>query len=273
MTTFSLPLLAEPADLAARLGAEDLAIIDMRGAENYEKGHIPSAVNINYARIVRADPPVGGLLPPPAQLGELLGSVGVSPGHHVVAYDDEGGGRASRLLWTLDVLGHERFSLLNGGLHAWVAEGHPLESGRVTPEPVDYPASLGRPERTADRDYILTRLGAADFAALDVRSPAEYRGEDVRAGRGGHIPGAVNLDWVNAIDQTRSLRFQPEPVLRNLLESRGITPDREVVVYCQTHHRSSHTYMVLRSLGYPRIRGYPGAWSEWGNDPATPVES
>ena len=95
----------------------------------------------------------------------------------------------------------------------------------------------------------------------------------MRAGRGGHIPGAVNLDWVNAIDQTRALRFQPESVLRDLLESRGITPDREVMVYCQTHHRSSHTYMVLRSLGYPRIRGYPGAWSEWGNDPATPVES
>jgi len=273
VTTTSLPLLAEPADLAAGLGAANLAIIDMRSAESYEKGHIPGAVNIGYAQIIRANPPVGGLLPEPARLGRVLGDAGISPAHHVVAYDDEGGGRASRLLWTLDVVGHEKFSLLNGGLQTWAAEGHPLESGRVTPEPADYPASYDHPERAADRDYILGRLEAPDFVALDVRSPAEYRGEDVRSARGGHIPGAVHLDWVNAIDQHRALRFQPEPVLRDLLESRGITPDREVVVYCQTHHRSSHTYMVLRSLGYSRIRGYPGAWSEWGNDPDTPVEN
>jgi thiosulfate/3-mercaptopyruvate sulfurtransferase len=124
----------------------------------------------------------------------------------------------------------------------------------------------------ADKSYILSRLGQADLALLDTRSPGEYRGLDVRAARGGHIPGAVNMNWTTAMDQARQLRFKADGELRALLEGLGVTPDKEVIVYCQTHHRSAHTYMVLKHLGYPRIRGYPGAWSEWGNDAALPVE-
>ena len=74
------------------------------------------------------------------------------------------------------------------------------------------------------------------------------------------------------MDPQRQLRLQPDPVLRQLLDARGVTPDKEVIVYCQTHHRSAHTYWVLRHLGYGRVRGYPGAWSEWGNDPDMPIE-
>ena len=96
---------------------------------------------------------------------------------------------------------------------------------------------------------------------------------DQRAARGGHIPGAVNLNWMDTMDPQRQLRLQPAPVLRQLLDLRGVTTDKEVIVYCQTHHRSAHTYWVLRYLGYPRVRGYPGAWSEWGNDPSVPVEA
>lgn len=272
MSTASLPLLAEPAELAAQLGREDLVVVDMRGTDNYNSGHIPGAVNISYASIIQSKPPVGGLLPDAHRLAQVLGQAGITPEQHLVAYDDEGGGRASRLLWTLDLVGHERFSLLNGGLHAWAAEGHPLDTETVSPTPTDYPVAINHPERLADQAFILSRLGDADFVPLDVRTPAEFHGEDVRSARGGHIPGAVNIDWVSAIDQRRALRFQPEKLLRDLFKQHGITPDREIVVYCQTHHRSSHTYMVLKSLGYPRVRGYPGAWSEWGNDPATPVE-
>lgn len=269
----TLPLLLEPTDLQQRLGEPDLLIVDLRSPESYAQGHIPGAVNLTYSAIIRAQPPVGGLLPSEAELGEALSAIGLTPDKAVVAYDDEGGGRAGRLLWTLEALGHEPRALLNGGLHAWADEQLPLESTPVDPQPGRYQARWQHPEVIADRDHIRSRLGDADFLPLDSRTPAEYRGLDIRAARGGHIPGAVNLNWLDAIDDEHSLRFKPDDQLRALLEAQGVTPDKEIVVYCQTHHRSSHTYMVLKHLGYPRVRGYPGAWSDWGNAPDTPIES
>lgn len=135
-----------------------------------------------------------------------------------------------------------------------------------------YEADIHNPEGIANKDYILSRLGQDDLALLDTRSPSEYAGLDVRAARGGHIPGAVNMNWTDAMDLGNHLRFKPDATLRDMLGNLGITPDKEVIVYCQTHHRSAHTYMVLKHLGYPLVRGYPGAWSEWGNDPHLPVE-
>lgn len=268
-----LTVLLEPEQLQALLDDPRLLIVDLRNPDAYLQGHVPGAVHLPYSALIRAAPPVGGLLPDAGQLGETLSGIGLTPERHVVAYDDEGGGRAGRLLWTLDALGHAHGSLLNGGIHAWVGEQRPLEAGPVTPTRSDYRAEFAHSEVVADKSHIRSRLGAADFVALDARGPAEYSGLDVRAARGGHIPGAVNIDWTEAIDRGRLLRFKPDAELRALLEARGVTPDKEVVAYCQTHHRSSHTYMVLKHLGYPRARGYPGAWSDWGNDPDTPIET
>ena len=214
-----------------------------------------------------------GLLPDEARLSEILSAAGLRPDVHVVAYDDEGNGRASRLLWTLDALGHFDYSLLNGGLVAWAAEGREVEAGVVEPSRSTYRAQLRNPDVLADKQYLLDHLDDDNTVVLDARSPAEYAGADVRAARGGHIPGAVNLDWTTAMDRDNNLRLQPPETLRALLKERGITPDKEVVTHCQTHHRSAHTFLVLRYLGYPSIRGYAGSWSEWGNDPDTPVEA
>ncbi len=273
-SALTLPRLVEPAALHACLTDPELLVVDLCDPTRYAAGHIPGAVQCAYADLVRAEPPAMGLLPTEEWLSRLLSGLGLTPKKTVVAYDNEGNGRACRLLWTLAVLGHEPAALLNGGLHAWALAGGPMEK-TSTRGPVHSPfqARILNPAAIADRDLILMRLGQPDLALLDVRSPAEYAGTDVRAARGGHIPGAVNLNWTDAMDVQRQSRFQPDPVLRRLLESRGVTPDKEVIVYCQTHHRSAHTYWVLRHLGYPRVRGYPGAWSEWGNDPELPVES
>jgi thiosulfate/3-mercaptopyruvate sulfurtransferase len=107
---------------------------------------------------------------------------------------------------------------------------------------------------------------------VDARSPPEYSGEKRLAQRGGHIPGAVNFDWINAMDMQNNLRLKPAEVLSQSLAGLGVTQDKEVIVYCQTHHRSAHTYIVLKSLGYTKIKGYPGSWSEWGNQGDTPIE-
>ncbi|UCE90010.1 MAG: sulfurtransferase [Pseudomonadota bacterium] len=266
-----LPLIIEPEALQALLESGRPLIVDLSQPETYIKHHVPGAVFLEYPWIVHRAPPVMGLLPDARQLSNVLGAVGLTPDTHVVAYDDEGGGRACRFLWTLDTVGHTRYSLLNGGTHAWVSEGHSVTDAIAVPRPVEYSAHLvERP--VADRRYILDHMEDPGVAILDTRSPEEYSGAKVYAQRGGHIPGAVNLEWTRAMDKTRNLRLRPADELHAMLAALGITPDKTVITHCQTHHRSAHTYIVLKSLGFKDVRGYPGSWSEWGNRSDTPVQ-
>lgn len=272
MSESLLPFLVEPDQLEQVLGTDSLVVVDVSDEPMYAQHHVPGAVNLPYRALIEARPPAMGLLPQDGRLSEIVSYLGVTPAAHVVAYDNEGNGRAARLLWTLDAIGHERSSLLNGGLQAWLYEGHPTEQAANRPN-----STAGTVTRQshviADKRYILDHLDDPDVVVLDVRSPGEYSGQDVRAARGGHIPGAVNLDWMRAIDRDHNLRLKPAAELREMLEAIGVTPDKDVIVHCQTHHRSAHTYAVLKSLGYPRVRGYDGSWSEWGNDPDVPIET
>jgi thiosulfate/3-mercaptopyruvate sulfurtransferase len=272
MTQPHLPLLVEADVLQAHLGEKKLLIVDLGKADTYMKGHIPGAVFLDYSRIVRAEQPVGGLLPDEYLLSEVLSTIGLMPQTHVIAYDDEGGGKASRLLWTLEALGHHHYSLLNGGLHVWVNEGHPLSQAPATPTPSHYHAKLrDECEAVAKRDFILAHLQDPKVALLDARSPAEYTGERLYAKRGGHIPGAVNIEWTDFMDPSHNLRLKAIAELRNILDEKGFSQDKTVVAYCHTHHRSALTWFVLKYLGY-QARGYEGSWSDWGNREETPVE-
>ncbi|MDT8386246.1 MAG: sulfurtransferase [Thiogranum sp.] len=272
MTKPLLPLIAEPEHLHAALGRDKLVVLHITRPERYAEFHVPGALFLEGAHFVKIRKPVVGLLPAEHNFGALLGSLGITPDMHVVAYDDEGGGWASRLLWTLEVAGHQHFSLLNGGLVSWVSEDFPVEQTPAHPTEIDpYPVNW-QDGPVADAEYILSRLGSADLGILDSRSPQEYSGEKAFAQRGGHIPGAHNLNWVDTMDQSRNMRFRPEAELRAMLEEQGLTADKEIICYCQSHHRSSHAWMMLKNLGYTRVKGYPGSWSDWGNRTDTPVE-
>lgn len=273
MAAPTLPLILEPAELQEHLHDTAPLIVDLADDTDYQQRHVPGAVHLPFSSLIRAEPPAMGLLPHPQQLSEVFSRLGLTAETHVVAYDHEANGRAGRLLWTLDVLGHERASLLNGGINAWEADGFASETASNMPAPSDYRARIARPELIADKDYILEHLQDPAVAVLDARSPGEYSGTDVRAARGGHIPGAVNLNWLETMDGERQRRLLPDTVLRQMLEQRGLTSDKEVIAHCQTHHRSSHSYVMLKHLGYSKLRGYPGSWSEWGNDPQTPIET
>ena len=205
-------------------------------------------------------------------LGIARAGDGITPDHlPVVAYDDEGGAKAARFLWTLDLLGHRQWALLNGGLIAWLAETRPVEAGPSQALRRDYPIESRRDDVTTTKTHILQRLEDPDVVLVDARTIAEFRGLDARASRGGHIPGAVNVDWTLNVDPEHQVRLRPPRLLRGVFERFGVMPDKEIIVYCQTHHRSAHTYVALKALGYPRVRGYPGGWSEWGNDSSLPI--
>ncbi|GAB3383004.1 rhodanese-like domain-containing protein [Spongiibacter taiwanensis] len=266
------PLLIQARDLVTDLDDPNLLIVDVCSQDNFLRHHIPGAVHINPSELQRGEKPAVGKLPEKAALESLFSRIGLTPDSHVVCYDDEGGGWAGRLIWTLDAIDHQLYSYVDGGLHAWLAEGHPVESGEHQASPTRVSVEINTTPIAEIEDFIHL-LDNAQLAIWDARSPQEYSGEKVVAARGGHIPGAVNLDWLELMDKNNHLRFKDLNELQQRLNELGITPDKTVITHCQTHHRSGLSYLLMKILGYPNIKGYHGSWGEWGNREDTPIET
>lgn len=272
MTTTAPPLLLEAEQLAKLIGSTEpgLLILDTCCADNYQRHHIPGAIHIEPSALQCGIPPAPGKLPGIKQLNQLFSKVGLTPEHHVIAYDDEGGGWAGRLIWTLECIGHNNYSYLNGGLHAWVNEGHPIERQGNQGKPSQFSAVINKAP-IAEIEDILPRLGSDDFSIWDARSASEYNGSRIAAKHGGHIPGAINIDWLELIDRDNNMRLVNLEQLQQRLNALELTPDKQIVTHCQTHHRSGLSYLAMKILGYPDIKAYHGSWSEWGNRDDTPI--
>lgn len=269
-------MLIEIEDLEAYQSKEPCLLVHVDSAESFAAGHIEGAIHVAPSELVLGLPPAPGKLPSEEALRALFSRLGLQPETRVIAYDDEGGGWAGRLIWTLEIIGHQRWAYLNGGLQAWRGENRPLSRTEhiSAPSPIERSVEIALHEQhRATSGDIMAQLGTDDFAIWDARSLEEHTGERAVSQRGGRIPGAIWMEWFDVMDRTRHLRLKDLDDLQAELIRRGLGPDKDIVTHCQSHHRSGLTYLVARLLNYPRIRAYDGSWSEWGNDAALPVES
>lgn len=263
-------LLVETGWLAQHLDDPDLVILDVRSAAGYKESHIPNALNLNPADL-NVNQPVRGMAGPAGLVSGVLGNLGIDSDTQVVIYDDTMGLWAARVFWVMDYYGHRQVSLLNGGYPKWQQEGRPLTAEVPAVKKAAFPARA-EPDKIATKGFVLNNLNNPGISLLDERTPAEYRGEEVRSARGGHIPGAINVPWTEAVTRGGVPVFKSQSELEELYRSAGLSRDKEVIIYCQTGVRAAHSYFVLRLIGYPQVRNYDGSWEEWGNDPAMPIE-
>ncbi|WP_435145333.1 sulfurtransferase [Halobaculum sp. P14] len=239
--------------VADRLGDDDLVVVDVRDGWEYDGiGHVPGAVSVPFDEFRVGD---DGMLPDPDDWAALLSAAGVDAGDDVVAYDDTHGVFAARFVVTAELYGHdpERLHVLDGDYSSWSRE-HATSTDAVDPEPTDYAVAEPTDAPLVGFDEVERLLGRDDVVVVDTREPEEYADA--------HLPGAVQLDWKELVDtDTRGLK--PRDALETILAGAGVTPDRRVLLYCNTARRISHTYLVLRHLGYDDLLFYEGSLTEW----------
>lgn len=269
----TLPLILSPESFNESPANKDILLVAVLQQSVFNDHHIPGSILIEPAELMSGVKPAVGKLPTTKKLAALFSRIGLTSDKHVIVYDDEGGGWAGRLIWTLDIIGHENYSYIDGGLIAWLKMDFPLSNtntGESIPEPINFSVRLHE-ELLVSKDEVLARLDDVDSIIWDARAPEEFNGTKVTTLRNGHIPGAANLNWLDLQDRDNDLRLKPLPEIQRRLIELGIGKDKKVITHCQTHHRSGLTYLVGKALGYD-IRAYDGSWSEWGNDPEVPIE-
>jgi thiosulfate/3-mercaptopyruvate sulfurtransferase len=261
-----LPSIVVSADwLAEHLRAPDVVVLHVAHARQQavaDTAHVPGARFLRYDRIAAEIEGVAVELQPADELRRAFAEAGVSNDSRVVLVGDPMS--AARAWATLDWLGlGDRAAVLDGGLAAWRADGHPLSRAWTPHAPGDL-AVTPQPERFVDAAWVRARLGDADVALVDARPSREYTGEDGGHDhmKPGHVPGARNLYWEELVVSRTDPRLKPEAELRALFERAGASADRTVVVYCMIGMRASVAYLVSRLLGY-ETRFYDGSWDDW----------
>jgi thiosulfate/3-mercaptopyruvate sulfurtransferase len=265
-----MSLLVTPEQLFRELaGSRSPLLIDLRPVENYCENHLPGAVHLDLFGISSIDTDPAPLKAFFWIVEHLLASRGVSNDVAVVLYDETTGIRAARAFWFLEFFGHPNARVLDGGFNAWARQHLPVTREAHKPNPTGWTGTRDERILAGWRD-VKDRLGNADAVIVDTRSDGEYCGTTVRAARGGAVPGAVHLEWTHNLAADGALKKANE--LKQMYDRAGITPDREVITYCQGGYRAAHSYLALRLLGYPRVRNYIGSWKEWGDRVDLPIE-
>lgn len=244
-------------------------LLDLRPPDAYAAGHIPGAVHLDLFGLSLIDTDPAPLKAFMWMIEHVLATRGVDRSTPVVVYDEQSGIRAARAFWFLEYFGHPSVRMLDGGFGAWTRNGYPATREAAPAQTSEWRGTREQKALATWQD-VRSAIGQHASVLLDTRSDGEYCGTTVRAARGGAIPGAVHIEWTRNL--TPDGEFKPARELRKMYEEAGVTPDREVITYCQGGYRAAHSYLALRLLGYPKVRNYIGSWKEWGDRTNLPIE-
>ena len=280
MSNIQLNVLTDTETVAKNLSNNSIKIVEVDyDPENaYRQGHIQGASLIWWKRDV--NDPITRDIVNKAQFEDLMSRNGITSDSEVILYGDFNNWFAAFVFWIFKYYGHEKVKIMNGGRKKWELEKRTYTKDEPQFQKTKY---ISQPPNEGVRAYLFDVKRAVDrkdTVLVDVRSPKEFSGEITappeypmeHAQRGGHIPGASNIPWASAVNDADGT-FKAVDELRKIYESKGVTPDRDVICYCRIGERSSHSWFVLKYLlGYPQVRNYDGSWTEWGNMIGNPIE-
>jgi thiosulfate/3-mercaptopyruvate sulfurtransferase len=254
-------------DLAAISKNSDVVMV-YAGAEDGYKVHITGSISVPHTLLYNNEP-VRALIKPADEMAKILGDAGISPEKTIVVYDEGSNKYSARMYWMLKYLGAPNVKVLNGNLTAWKAGRKPVTGTPSKLAPVVFTA---KPEAAYLSNMEETRSanGNTAYVLVDVRKPEEYAGTAETELRKGHIPGAVNLNYELALDAKGMYKSNEE--LKALFESKGITTDKTIILYCETSVRAGTLFLSLKGLGYPNVKVYDGAYIEWQATASNKVE-
>ncbi len=266
-------LLIETEELAKLLDQPNVRIIDAVDPGTYGRAHVPGAVNIFYVTLADIESRKENGYPLSIEDAEkIFGDAGIGNNTQVVVYDGGEGPFASGVWFVLEFFGHKNVKILNGGFRKWMAEHRPVTQNDPKAEKKKFVANPNA-DKVVTLKWLKKNLRNKNIVIVDNRSFKEYIGEDVRPGasRGGHIPGAVHIEWKKFSDKMNT--FKSSEQLEKVLTQRGITKEIKVVTYCQTGvGRSTDMALAMKLIGYDNVVEYTGSWQEWSSDPRLPIE-
>ena len=252
-------------DLHSILDNTEVIIIDTRSFKEYSDGHIPGAVNLDLFAFHWIDTTSEGIQNFNKQAESLLSFAGITNQKKIIFYDNVSGMLAARGVWMCMYFSHPDSVMLDGGFTKWKKENLPIQTKLNNFKPTKFQGEINS-EIISGFEYIKNNLDVLKI--IDARSPGEFDGSVVRAAQVGHIPNSQNIDWNQNI--TSDGTFKDDKELSLIYDA--VPKDHEIVTYCQGAYRAANSFLVLKKLGFSKVKVYLGSWGEWGNHLELPVE-